>query len=150
MGLLALVLAGLAAWAIATGRLQRLSSKDMLIGGLALLGAVLTLKGKPLVGLPMLVGAALAWKRPQLGRRTPPDDADLASARALLGLPSGADEAAIRAAHKRLITRTHPDQGGTQGLAAQINAARDLLLADARRRRRTTERPPEQRGQDDA
>ena len=55
---------------------------------------------------------------------------DLAQARALLGVASDADPAAIRAAHRRLIASVHPDKGGTEALAAQINAARDLLLAD--------------------
>ena len=53
---------------------------------------------------------------------------DLAEARALLGLSLGADREAIVAAHRRLIARNHPDSGGTQALAARLNAARDLLL----------------------
>ena len=44
--------------------------------------------------------------------------------------------AAIRAAHRRLIASVHPDKGGTEALAAQINAARDLLLADLAERDR--------------
>ena len=31
-------------------------------------------------------------------------------------------------AHRRLIQRTHPDAGGTEALARNINAARDYLL----------------------
>jgi curved DNA-binding protein CbpA len=46
----------------------------------------------------------------------------------ILGLEEGADRAAVRAAHARLMRTAHPDAGGTAGLAAQINAARDLLL----------------------
>ena len=34
----------------------------------------------------------------------------------------------IRSAHARLIRLAHPDKGGTAGLAAQLNAARDRLL----------------------
>lgn len=49
-------------------------------------------------------------------------------ARALLGVPSSATRAEINAAWKRLMARAHPDQGGTQGLAARLNAARDHLL----------------------
>ena len=52
----------------------------------------------------------------------------LTEAYALLGLPSDADRDAIVAAHRRLIARNHPDQGGTQALAARLNVARDLLL----------------------
>ncbi|HWT10222.1 MAG TPA: hypothetical protein VN329_13725 [Roseomonas sp.] len=55
---------------------------------------------------------------------------DRAEALAVLGLAEGADEAAIRAAHRRLMRTAHPDQGGSAWLAARLNAARDLLLGE--------------------
>ena len=56
-------------------------------------------------------------------------------ARTLLGVGEGASVDEIRAAHRRLIAKVHPDAGGSAGLAAQLNAARDALLAEYKRRR---------------
>ena len=50
----------------------------------------------------------------------------------MLGLETGADEAAIRAAHKRLLRLVHPDHSGSPWLAKKVNQARDTLLAPSR------------------
>jgi hypothetical protein len=55
-------------------------------------------------------------------------DMTVEEAYAVLGLAPGADAAAIRAAHHRLMMQLHPDHGGTDYLATQINRARDVLL----------------------
>jgi len=58
----------------------------------------------------------------------------------VLGLDPGADEAAIRAAHKRLLSLVHPDHSGSPYLTKKVNEARDALLGPAR------EWPPAQEG----
>lgn len=60
--------------------------------------------------------------------RGPREDMTRAEALALLGLQEGAGDDDIRAAHRRLIQRVHPDVGGSAELAARINRAKDVLL----------------------
>lgn len=58
----------------------------------------------------------------------------LAEARDVLGLSVDADAAAVRTAHRRIITQVHPDKGGSADLTARVNAARDTLLASLKDR----------------
>ncbi|HEY4136402.1 MAG TPA: DnaJ domain-containing protein [Alphaproteobacteria bacterium] len=90
--------------------------------------------------LPFLIPALIRWRLggggrpggpnpgPGQQRPRPPGGMSRADAYAVLGLTPGADEAAIREAHRRLMARVHPDKGGSDYLAAQINRARDVLL----------------------
>jgi hypothetical protein len=86
-----------------------------------------------LVLLLALAAAAWIWWR----RHTAPRPAAIrpAEARALLGLGEKASLQDIRDAHRRLISRVHPDAGGSAELATRVNAARDILLAELNRRR---------------
>lgn len=61
--------------------------------------------------------------RPATGNRMTRDEAY-----AVLGLEPGADADAIKAAHRALMKKLHPDHGGSDYFAAKLNEAKDVLL----------------------
>ena len=78
--------------------------------------------------LPLKTGkqsGAQAGEAPrQRGKMTPEEAAEL------LGIALNASREEILSAHRRLMQKIHPDRGGTDYLAAQLNAARDCLLKE--------------------
>ncbi|GAA0635378.1 molecular chaperone DnaJ [Brevundimonas lenta] len=137
MSLIWLALAAIAVWALirlgrqgeGAGRGQwRVTAtlfSAVLIGG----GVLAVARGSWILAAG-LIGAGL-WLTVSSRQRTVPPRAQAMTdteARSLLGVSADATPAQINAAWKRLMARAHPDQGGTQGLAARLNAARDHLL----------------------
>ena len=119
------------AWAWLTGRLKLLTVDDALAGAAVLLGLRFVTIGRPLTGALAISGGLLyaGWRRGRFAKR----DLPVEDARRLLGVSADAGLTEIRAAHRRLIARVHPDAGGSAELASRINAARDALIAERTR-----------------
>ncbi len=82
------------------------------------------------VGLWLAVSTRRTGLGPGPARSAPPSQEKLSAseARSILGVGPDATKDEIQAAYSRLMRSVHPDRGGTDGLAAQLNAARDRLL----------------------
>jgi hypothetical protein len=134
MGLFVLLAAAGLVWAWWSGRLKSISQDDVVAALLFLLGLELLMKGTLLPGAALMASSLLwaAWRRKPRGAAVPAMPAD--EARRLLGLGEAASLEEIRAAHRRLIARVHPDSGGSAELATRVNAARDALVAELNRR----------------
>lgn len=129
MGIAILLAAALAWWLHKRGELLPNLLRLAGTGAAALVAMQLLKSGKLLPALVVGAAGAVWWlvQRPKA-----PVIADEAAARALLGVAPDADATAINAAWRDQIARVHPDRGGTAALAAQVTAARDLLLARKR------------------
>ena len=113
--------------------------EHVLIGALIVAGAVYFLTragfGWAAVGLVLLYSAARrlgSRARPEHREASPDDQTKPRMSREeayqVLGLEPGASPERIRDEYKRLMKKMHPDQGGTNYLAARINEAKDVLL----------------------
>ena len=77
----------------------------------------------------VVLGLGLAVSTRRTGVMPPRKGAAMseAEARSILGVGASASAEDVQAAYSRLMRLAHPDKGGTDGLAAQLNAARDRL-----------------------
>lgn len=66
----------------------------------------------------------------QNGKSSGPASAGMSreEALAVLGLKDGATRQDVTGAHRRLMQKVHPDRGGSDYMAAQLNKAKDTLL----------------------
>nr|WP_053000175.1 DnaJ domain-containing protein [Sphingomonas sp. Y57] len=131
-----MILLLLAAAAVAWWQWGRGLDRQQLVAAASALGGLLLLtRGAWMIALPMFLPGIWLLMRPG-GAGThaahPPMARD--EARRVLGVAPGADADTIRAAHRRLVARVHPDQGGSAELAGRVNAARDILLAELGKR----------------
>ena len=126
----ALVLAGLG-WAVWKGKVHRQQLLPLLLG---LAGAFLAARGSILIGLGAIAVAVtwyrgLSWRLFGTGAKQSAQYG-IDKARFLLGVSRFDTAEQIRARHRTLIAKNHPDTGGSAERARELNEARDLLLND--------------------
>lgn len=127
--LVLLAVAAVLYWAWKTRDPQAMRIGDVIAVVAALIGLKMLDSHSPLGILGLGAGAWWFWFRKggQLHRRRS-DRMTHEEARRLLEVPIDATPQEIRAAHRRLVARVHPDVGGSADLTRQVNAARDVLL----------------------
>jgi hypothetical protein len=131
MGLLIALVAGALGFALWTGKLTTKQLPPILLG---LAGAFLAARGNLIIGVAA-IGIAVTWYRGLtwrlFGTRAKQSDQyDLDKARFLLGVSRFDDAERIRARHRTLIAQNHPDKGGSDERARELNEAKDRLLRE--------------------
>lgn len=118
--LLVLVATGRAPWVVAAaaGLFAFVTRLVQLAGLIPMVQQLMgTMKGGP--------GADNAHKG---AHQTASSDMTVTEAAEILGVPVTASASDIRNAHKRLMQKLHPDRGGSDALAKQINQAKQVLF----------------------
>ena len=116
----------------AGGRGQWRAASAVVAVALLVGGAAAALRGSWVIAaVLMLASVALATLSRRPPRLTPgASQLSEADARRILGVGADAQAEEIQAAYVRLMRKCHPDAGGAEGLASQLNAARERLLRD--------------------
>ncbi len=127
---IALIIAALG-WAVWKGKLRIEQLPPILLG---VGGAFLAARGNLLIGVAA-IGVAITWYRGLtwrlFGTRAKQSDQyAIDKARFMLGVSRFDNAASIRERHRVLIAKNHPDTGGSDDRAKELNEARDLLLRD--------------------
>jgi hypothetical protein len=131
-----LLLAAGIGWGLWSGKLML---KQLLPLALVIAGAVLSLRGAWLLGLPA-IGVGVFWFRGMTLRlsrlrHVPTNEFELAAARWLLGVSTDDGPEKIKERHKELVSKSDPDRGDEEERKRKLNEARDLLLDDLKRKK---------------
>lgn len=98
----------------------------------------LAVTGRLPAALGLVAGLApfvLAWRQHRLRKQGKTDTPESGNkpinrkeALEILGLEDSATPEEIKAAYKKLMKKVHPDQEGSEWMAAKLNQAKDILL----------------------
>lgn len=120
---------------ILSGKAKTMTANQWLALAVALIGANFLRGGNWLIGGAMIGGAAFlnGWRilipaRDETPEKRKPRNFELDRARSLLGVDEKANRSVINDAWRERLAEHHPDRGGDEELARQINRARDILL----------------------
>jgi hypothetical protein len=118
-------------WSVWKGKLRVEQLPPILLG---IGGAFLAARGNLLIGVGA-IGVAITWYRGLtwrlFGTRAKQSEQyDLDKARFLLGVSRFDDAERVRARHRTLIAQNHPDKGGSDERARELNEAKDRLLRE--------------------
>jgi hypothetical protein len=131
MPFIAILIVAALGYAVWSGKIKLAQLPPIL---LTLAGAMIAIRGGWLIGVPAMI-AGVTWYRGMTWRMfglnsKQSDEFGLSKARWLLGVSAHDDADRIRARYRHLIAQNHPDTGGCDDRAMELNKARDVLLDD--------------------
>lgn len=134
--LILLAMIGGIGWGLWSGKLM---PKQILPLVLMIAGTGVALRGGWLFGLPA-IAIGFFWFRGMTTRlskipQIAGSEYELAAARWTLGVSADDDAERIKMRHKELVSKDDPARGDAEGRVRKLNEARDLLLADLKRKK---------------